>query len=129
MTPIEIIGTICPKLADSPSLSVYEQMAQDSLDRCFFAKMYDYAVAYKACHLFVIYSDSGVESNIASLGSGAITGMSEGGLSVNFASGQGGKDSELQATKYGRMLLDLIRSRPRMDVNRNPLNMMCGGCV
>ena len=45
MTPIQIIQTICKPLADSPSLSSYVQMAEESLDRCFFGKKYNYAVA------------------------------------------------------------------------------------
>lgn len=127
MTPIQIIQTICKPLADSPSLSSYIQMAQESLDRCFFGKNYNFAVAYKACHLFTIYANDGVEGTIASLGSGAVSGITEGGLSVNFATSSNVKDSELSSTKYGRMLLDLMKTGLRMNVNTRPL-IICGGC-
>ena len=129
MTPIQIIQTICKLLADSPSLSSYVQMAEESLDRCFFGKKYNYAVAYKACHLFTVCGgQSGIEGSVAGLSSGAVSGMSEGGLSLNFAVNQNGKDSELKATKYGRMLLDLMKTGLRMDVNRSPFSVVCGGC-
>lgn len=118
MTAVQIIQTICSALADSPSLSSYVQMARESLDRCFFSKMYEYAVAYKACHLFTIYGDNGVESSIAGLGGGAVTGLHEGGLSVNFT-GSTSDDSELNSTKYGRMLKGLMKGGRRMNVNRN----------
>lgn len=127
MTPIQIIQTICKPLADSPSLSSYIQIAQESLDRCFFGNNYNLAVAYKACHLFTVYGSDGVEGTIAGLGSGAVSGITEGGLSVNFATSSNVKDSELSSTKYGRMLLDLMKSGLRMNVNTRPL-IVCGGC-
>ena len=116
MSVIEIIQTICPKLADSPSLSQFVQVATESLNSRFFGKMFNYAIAYKACHLFTLNSQSPLDE-ILSVGGGPVTGISEGGISVNFASNQ--NVSELASTKYGRQLLDLMRSRPKMDVNRN----------
>ena len=50
MSAIEIIQTICPALADSPSLSQYVQVATESLNSRFFGKLFNQAVAYKACH-------------------------------------------------------------------------------
>lgn len=123
MTAVQIIQTICKPLADSPSLSSYVQMAEESLDSCFFGKMYQHAVAYKACHLFTLYGATGIESSIAGIGSGAVSGMSEGGLSISFATPTK-SDDELISTKYGRMLRKLMNSGLRMNVNTNPL----GGC-
>lgn len=123
MTAVQIIQTICSALADSPSLSSYVQMARESLDRCFFGKMYEYAVAYKACHLFTLFesnSDSSSVSNVVDkIGGGQITGITEGGLSINFAQLSGDAQlNDLALTKYGKMLLALMRSGVRMNVNR-----------
>lgn len=116
MSVIEIIQTICPELADSPSLSQYVQVATESLNSRFYGKLFNQAVAYKACHLFTLNKPSALD-NVLSVGGGPVTGISEGGISVNFASSD--KESELSATKYGRQLLGLMKSRPKMDVNRN----------
>lgn len=116
----QIIKTICKELADSPSLSVYLQMAKESLDSRFFGKLYQMAVAYKACHLFTVYGEDSDMSGIAGAGVNPISGVKEGGLSVNFQGGSGsGNNTSLATTKYGKMLLDLMRSRPSADVNRN----------
>lgn len=117
----QIIKTICKDLSDSPSLSVYLQMAEESLNSRFFGKLYQHAKAYKACHLFTIYGADSEMSDIAGVGVNPISGVKEGGLSVNFGSGSGNSDSSLSTTKYGKMLLDLIKSRPTADVNRNNL--------
>lgn len=123
MTAVQIIQTICSALADSPSLSSYVQMARESLDCCFFGKMYEYAVAYKACHLFTLFennSDSSSVSNVVDkIGGGQITGITEGGLSINFAQLSGDAQlNDLALTKYGKMLLALMRSGVKMNVNR-----------
>lgn len=115
MTAIQIIQTICPDLAGSPSLSQFVQMANESLNSRLFGKLFNQAVAYKACHLFSI--TLGDKGGIHSIGGGALTGYHEGGIDINFA--QSKSDSELATTKYGRMLLDLMKQCPRMDVNRN----------
>ena len=115
MTTVQIIQTICPDLADSPSLSQFVQMANESLNSRFFGKLFNQAVAYKACHLFTI--TAGDKTGIHSIGVGAVTGYHEGGIDINFAQNQ--NDSELATTKYGKMLLDLMKQCPRMDVNRN----------
>lgn len=115
MTTVQIIQTICPDLADSPSLSQFVQMANESLNSRFFGKLFNQAVAYKACHLFTI--TVGDKTGIHSIGDGAVTGYHEGGIDINFAQNQ--NDSELATTKYGKMLLDLMKQCPRMDVNRN----------
>ena len=116
MTTVQIIQTICPSLADSPSLSQFVQMASESLNSRFFGKLFNEAVAYKACHLFTI--TTGDKTGIHSIGgSGSVTSYHEGGIQIGFSANQ--SDSELATTKYGKMLLDLIKSKPRMDVNRN----------
>jgi hypothetical protein len=48
---------------------------------------------------------------------GIIYHYSEGGISICFDTSN--SDKELTETKFRRMLMDLIRSRPAMDVNRN----------
>ena len=118
MTAIQIIQTICPDLADSPSLSQFVQMASESLNSRFYGKLFNQAVAYKACHLFTI--TTGDKTGIHSIGgSGSVTSYHEGGIQIGFSANQ--SDSELATTKYGKMLLDLMKSKPRMDVNKNCL--------
>lgn len=117
MTTVQIIQTICPSLADSPSLSQFVQMANESLNSRFFGKLFNQAVAYKACHLFTL--TVGDKSGLNSIGGGSVSSYQEGGISVSFATRA--SDNELNATKYGRMLLDLMKQCPRMDVNKNCL--------
>jgi hypothetical protein len=124
LSPEKIIETICPELSGSPSLQVYLGLAVEVTSRGFFGSLYNQAVAYRAAHLFTVMDASGSSSTVDAineLGGGApVASMSEGGLSVSFAqSGAGGTDgtTALGSTKYGRMLLGLIKARPRMGVN------------
>lgn len=121
MTVEQIIQTICKPLSDSPSLSDYIQMAQENLSNSFFGNQYNYAVAYKACHLFSTLGESEI-NKIKEIGAGSVQSYSEGGMSISF--GSASSDKELNSTKYGRMLLGLMKSRPRMNVNTNPLGSL-----
>lgn len=116
MTAREIIGAICPALAQNDALSVFVKMAEENTDRKFFGKQYAYAVAYRACHLFTITAGSGGNS---AMGLGQVASITEGGLSISFATGSSASDADggLETSKYGKMLLGLIKSRPRMGVN------------
>jgi hypothetical protein len=113
--PRKIIKTICPDLAASPSLKDFLGMAVELTDRRFFGRMAPYAIAYRACHLFTITGGNG-NSNLA-IGTSQIASMSEGGLSVSFATGAAPDSGGLDTTKYGKLLLGLIKSRPTMGVN------------
>lgn len=116
MTAREIIGAICPALAKSELLGTFVKMAEENTSRKFFGRQYAYAVAYRACHLYTVTAGSG---GSAAAGLGQVASMSEGGLSISFATGSQSSDSDggLETSKYGRMLLGLIKSRPRMGVN------------
>jgi hypothetical protein len=121
LSPNQIIAAICPELSGSPSLPVFLEMATEVTDKGFFGKMYPYAIAYRACHLFMVAggeaASGGVGSAVAGLGQ--ISSMSEGGLSVSLAVGGGAADvGGLDTTKFGKMLLGIIKSRPTMGVNR-----------
>jgi hypothetical protein len=121
--PRQIIKNICPALFGSTALDDFIQMAVELTDRSFFGKLAPYAIAYRACHLFTITGGGG--SGNAALGMGQIASMSEGGLSVTFAQSQS-KDSSgsgLETTKYGILLLGLIKSRPTMGVNTAGLHV------
>ncbi len=120
MNTLEIIGAICPELSKSGNADIFIRMAEENLSRPFFGKQYAYAVAYKACHLYTVTAGSGGST---AAGLGQITSMSEGGLSVSFATGSTESDASggLETTKYGKMLLGLINSRPRMGVNMTGL--------
>jgi len=117
LNPRQIIEAICPELASSPSLDIFLGMAVELTDRGFFGKLANYAIAYRACHLFTISGgDSGGGSS--ALGMGKIASMSEGGLSVTFANDNSVSDgSGLDTTKFGKLLLGLMRMRPTMGVN------------
>ena len=116
MTVEQIIQTICPDLSDSPSLSNYIQMAKESLSSRFFGKQFNMAVAYKACHLFTVTKKSEL-NEITNIGGGSVNRLHEGGIEIGFNSVN--SDKELASSKFGRMLLDLMKSKPTMDVNRN----------
>ncbi|MDR1399396.1 MAG: DUF4054 domain-containing protein [Treponema sp.] len=112
--PRQIIATICPALADSPSMDAFLGMAVELTDRGFFGKLAPYAIAYRACHLFTI---AGGDGGSPVFGMGQVASMSEGGLSVSFATNAASNSDGLDTTKYGKLLLGLIKSRPTMGVN------------
>jgi hypothetical protein len=123
--PRQIIAAICRELAASPSLDAFLGMAVELTDRGFFGKMASYAIAYRACHLFTIAGGSGGSNPI--MGIGQITGMSEGGLSVSLAASATSDSGGLDTTKYGKLLLGLIKSRPTMGVNTAGLDCLPHG--
>jgi hypothetical protein len=117
-----IIETICPELSGSPSLQVYLGMAVETTDRRFYGSLYEQAVAYRAAHLFTVMNGTSVNETVNSvkeLGGGApVASVSEGKLAVSFSqSGVGSDAAGLSSTKYGRALLGLKKSRPRMGAN------------
>lgn len=115
LSPNQIIKAICPELSGSPSLPVFVEMAAEVTDEGFFGKLYSHAVAYRACHLFSI--SGGGNSGNPVMGLGQVASMSEGGLSISFATNAANDSSGLDTTKYGKQLLALIKSRPTMGVN------------
>ena len=121
--PRQIIENICPELSASPMLDDFLGMAVELTDRGFFGVLASYAIAYRACHLFTI--TGGGSGGNAALGVGQIASMSEGGLSVTFArdNSSTSNSSGLDTTKYGKLLLDLIKSRPTMGVNTAGLHI------
>jgi hypothetical protein len=106
-----IIEAIYPELASSSSLDVFVDMALELTDRRFFGKLASHAIAYRACHLFMITGGDPV------FGTGQVSSMKEGGLSVSFATNGVTDTSGLDTTKFGKLLLGLIKSRPAMGVN------------
>jgi hypothetical protein len=123
--PRQIITAICPDLASSPSIDVFLGMAVELTDRGFFGKLAPYAIAYRACHLFMVSGGGG--SGNPAFGMGQVASMSEGGLSVSFATGADTSGSGLETTKYGKLLLDLIKSRPSMGINTAGLHCSLRG--
>jgi hypothetical protein len=122
-SPEQIIEAICPELSGSPSLQVYLGMAVERTDRGFFGKLYNQALAYRAAHIFTVMAtsgDAGVLGKIRDLGGGApVASMSEGGLSISLAQSASGLEGEaLGSTKYGRLLLGRLKTRPRGGVNQ-----------
>jgi hypothetical protein len=124
--PRQIITAICPDLAASPSLDVFLAMAVELTDRGFFGKLASYAIAYRACHLFTITGGGDAASNPA-VGVGQIASMTEGGLSMSFTSSATLDKGGLDTTKYGKLLLGLIKTRPTMGVNMAGLHCPHGG--
>lgn len=119
LSPNQIIAAVCPELSGSPSLPVFLEMAAEVTDKGFFGeKMFPYAVAYRACHLFSVTDGGAGGGGNPALGLGQIASMSEGGLSISYATGGAAPDSGgLDSTKFGKLLLGLIKSRPAMGVN------------
>jgi hypothetical protein len=119
--PRQIIAAICPELATSPLLDVFLGEAADLIDRRCFGKLYPTLIGWAACHLFTISGSGGSGSSV--IGMGQIASMSEGGLSVAFATGASGGGASSGAafwetTRYGKMVLYLIKLRPTMGVNQ-----------
>jgi hypothetical protein len=121
--PRQIITAICPELASSPSLDSFLGMAVELTDRGFFGKTAPYAIAYRACHLFTITGGSGNPA----FGMGQVASMSEGAMSVSFAASATPDSGGLDTTKYGKMLLGLIKSRPTMGINMAGLHSLPHG--
>jgi hypothetical protein len=118
LSPEQVIEAICPDLSGSPSLPVYLEMAAERTDRGFFGTLYNQALAYMACHLFTLYSDTGSGDGGAGSGIYPIQSKSEGKLSISYAiPSQSGTGETLGLTKYGLMYDRLIKSRPKMGVN------------
>jgi hypothetical protein len=119
-SPESIIETICPELFGSPSLQFYLGMAVERVDQGYYRHVYNQAVAYRACHDFTKLAPSNGKGKIRELGDGApISSITEGGMSVSFSQPSSATDiDDLNATKYGRMLLALKKSMPRLGVNR-----------
>ena len=122
LSPEKIIETICPELSGSPSLQVYLGMAVEVTNPGFYGAVYNQAVAYRAAHLFTLFDGGGGTTTdaIGVLGGGApISSVSEGSLSVSFAQNANAcGETDLSSTKYGKMLIGLIKGRPRMGVNQ-----------
>ncbi|MDR0758686.1 MAG: DUF4054 domain-containing protein [Treponema sp.] len=123
LSPRQIIAAICPELSGSPSLPVFLEMAAEVTGKGFYGKIYPYALAYLSCHLFTVAGGgSSTEKTVMNMGGGApVASMSEGGLSISFAQGGTTAPSSLGSTKYGKMYLDLRKSRPTMGVNSGGL--------
>jgi hypothetical protein len=118
--PRQIIAAICPELAASPSMDDFLGMATALFDRGRFGKLYPTLIAWAASHLFTISGGGG--SGSSAIGMGQIASMSEGGLSVTFATGASGGGASSGAafwdtTKFGKMVLYLIKLPPTMGVN------------
>ncbi|GHU34515.1 hypothetical protein FACS1894172_14900 [Spirochaetia bacterium] len=118
----QIIQTICPPLATSESLPMYLQMAREMSSKRFFGSMYEYAIAYLACHFFTVFGDSTGAGGALdpAVGTGKIASKSEGGMSISYAqessTGAAGSE-ELSTTKFGKLYLALRIRRPAMGVN------------
>jgi hypothetical protein len=118
--PRQIIATICPELYNSPSLTDFLDEAAALFDRRRFGKLFPTLIAWASCHLFTI--TGGGSSGSSAIGMGQIASMSEGGLSVSFVTGASGGSMSSGAafwntTKFGKMVLYLIKSLPTMGVN------------
>ena len=125
LSPRQIIAAICPELSGSPSLPVYLEMAVEVTDKGFFGSVYNTAIAYRAAHLFTMTGAATSKNGV--MGANPVSSMSEGGVSVSFAvPAQSGNSDTLGNTKYGKMLLDLINTRPSMGVSGPGLAR--GGC-
>ena len=93
MTPNELLSTIAPDLATLPNKDGAIYIADSQAPQC---KNRDLAVAYLAAHILATSKTNGA---------GAVSGMSEGALSLSFATS--GNNNSLSSTSYGNEYLRL----------------------
>lgn len=93
MTIDELLSTIAPDLATLPNKNGALLIAESQAPQC---KNRDLAVAYLAAHIL---------STSKTNGAGAISGMSEGALSLSFATS--GDSNSLSSTSFGNEYLRL----------------------
>lgn len=93
MTPSELLEIIAPDLSTLPNKDGALLIAESQAPQC---KNRDLAVAYLAAHIL---------STSKTNGAGAVSGMSEGALSLSFATS--GNDNSLSSTSYGNEYLRL----------------------
>ena len=93
MTVDELLSTIAPDLVTLPNKDGAIYIADSQAPQC---KNRDLAVAYLAAHILATSKTNGA---------GAVSGMSEGSLSLSFATS--GKDNSLSSTSYGNEYLRL----------------------
>ena len=106
-TASEILSAIAPHFDDVSGRSVLLSQAESRTSSTFFGANRPDAVAYMAAHLL----DMSASAPVSSGASGPITSKKEGDLAVSFGSGGANSSSSgLSQTRYGQMLLDLMRS-------------------
>jgi len=127
-----IIQTICPDLWDAEDVrDFYIQIARESTSTTWYGPMTNLAIAYYACHLYSVMATS----TLADIGGGASSGgsealqtissISEGSLSISYATSSSSSDSggdaagTLSATRYGKMLEALRKTRLVINVAGN----------
>lgn len=93
MTPSELLEIIAPDLSTLPNKDGALLIAESQAPEC---KNRDLAIAYLTAHILASSKTNGA---------GAVSGMSEGALSLSFATS--GKDNSLSSTSYGNEYLRL----------------------
>ena len=93
MTPSELLEIIAPDLSTLPNKDGALLIAESQTPQC---KNRDLAVAYLAAHILATSKTNGA---------GAVSGMSEGALSLSFATS--GNNNSLSSTSYGNEYLRL----------------------
>ncbi len=97
----EYINVLCPQLLTVSGYTAFIDIAKETLSPEYFGEKYNYAVALKAAHLYILNTKRNGDS-------GVITGKTEGRLSVSYSHAIKGNYSELEMTSYGKELLQLI---------------------
>ena len=93
MTPSELLEIIAPDLSSLPNKDGALLIADSQAPEC---KNRDLAVAYLAAHILATSKTNGA---------GAVSGMSEGALSLSFATS--GNNNSLSSTSFGNEYLRL----------------------
>jgi hypothetical protein len=92
--------------ADTDLMGFYVELATSQTAASYFGTMYEYAIALRAMHNYLIDRDRPDGE------AGLITGKSEGSASIRYWNKvEKGRYSDLQLTHYGQRLLALIKSR------------------
>ena len=118
-TASEILSAIAPQFDDATGRQTILDLSESRTSETRFGNQRPEAVAYRAAHVLTLTSQTGAWSGG---GSGSINSKTEGSLSVSFGNTTSKDDDAfLSQTGYGKMLLELIRSRgPAMMVTGQP---------
>ena len=106
MTAEQILDLIAPQFIDDPNKLSFLTLACNRTSQAAFRTNYAQAIALRAAHMMTLAQPK--NRNSAGAG-GSISSMSEGDLSISFATNpNNAKYPDLNSTAYGRQLIELI---------------------
>jgi hypothetical protein len=95
----DILTAMCPGAAADPALAIYTDIAGQSVSVAYWGTRYALALALQIAHIWSL-------SQRSEAAGGAVSGMSEGKMSISYATGSVADD--LSQTSYGRQLKSMM---------------------